>query len=220
MEKQSGGPVCRRQEDRPFLSKLGAAGSFSATVIFALYNGGLGLWHRSLWHGSICIYYILLSLLRGVLLAAEQRAGKAAPEMAANCRKKAFYATSGIILVMNAALSTPASLMVLGRRPIRMGLVPAIASAAYTTYKIGAAVVGWRQTRGTILQRELSVLRITDALVSLLVLQNTLIVAVDGGISPQLFRFVAVSSAGILVLIFTISIGWLIRGFLSYRKAP
>ena len=70
---------------------------------------------------------ILLSLLRGILLAAE------------HCRKKVFYVTSGIVLVMNAALLTSVSLMVLDQRPIQTGLTPAIALASYTTYKIGTA---------------------------------------------------------------------------------
>ena len=98
-------------------------------------------------------------------------------------------------------------------------MIPAITSAAYTTYKISSAVVRWKRTNGTILDRELSTIRLVDALVSVLVLQNTLIIAVDGGISPRMFRLAAVSSAGILLLIFAVSAAWFMRS-VRHGKAP
>ena len=61
-------------------------------------------------------------------------------------------------------------------------------------------------------------IRLVDALVSILVLQNTLIIAVEGGISPRLFRLVAISSAGILLLVFAVSVAWFMRGLILCRK--
>lgn len=220
MKKRTGKPADRWQKSRPLFSRIGQTGGFAATVLFALCNGGLGIWYASLWHGSICIYYILLSLLRGILLAAERKAGRKAQEAAQAYRKKVFGVTGGIALVMNGALITPVSLMALDQRPIQTGMIPAITSAAYTTYKVSAAAVGWKRTNGTILRRELSMLRLVDALVSLLVLQNTLIIAVEGGISPRMFRLVAVSSAGILLLIWAITVIWFARSLILHRNRP
>ena len=50
---------------RTFTQSLG---SFAVNVFFALYNGFLGVRHSSLWHGSICAYYLFLVLLRGGIL--------------------------------------------------------------------------------------------------------------------------------------------------------
>lgn len=183
----------------------GQVGSFAVTVLFALYNGGLGLWYGSLWHGSICVYYILLSLLRGLLLRAEAQASR-----------RVFRMTAVFVLVLNAALAVPVSLMVLDLRPVRTGLIPAIASAAYTTCKISAAAIRLKRTRGTVPERALRMLRLVDALVSVLVLQNTMIVAVEGEVSRGMFRLSAVSSAGILVLIYAVSAAWFVR---SRREA-
>jgi len=218
MKKESKGIPTHWRENRPLFATIGVIGSFAATVLFALYNGGLGIWYSSLWHGSICIYYILLSLLRGILLVAEWKAGKEERELAENYRKRVFCVTSGLVLAINASLTTPVSLMVLDQRPIQTGLIPAIASAAYTTYRISAAVVRLKQTTGTILDRELRMIRLVDALVSVLVLQHTLIIAVEGSISPRLFRLVAISSAGILLLVFAVSVTWFKRGLLLYRN--
>lgn len=208
MEKHKKGFPERWRGKSPFFA---AAGGFAVTALFAVFNGGLGILYASVWHGSICAYYLLLSLIRGIILAAERRAGREEPGEAERCRKKAFRVSFGLVLVMNTALAAPVSLMVLDRRPIHMGMIPAIASAAYTTYKISAAAVRLKRTRGTILERELSMIRLVDALVSVLVLQNTLIIAVEGGISQRMSRLAAISSAGILVLIFAVCAAWFAR---------
>lgn len=181
-------------------------GGFAATVVFALYNGALGLRHSSLWHGSICLYYILLSLLRGGLLLAEGR-----EDLPARWEKRVFYGTSGLLLALNGALVAPVALMVLSRRPVGLGLIPAIAAAAYTTYKMTAAAVGLGKKNGNVFGRELGVLRFADALVSVLVLQNTLITVMAGEVSGGMFRLAAVTSGGIFFLIFGVSLLW-------YRK--
>lgn len=187
-------------------------GGFAATVLFALYNGSLGVLHSSVWHGSVSVYYILLSALRGGLLIAVRRVKVKTPEDAAQYTKRVFYRTSGILLVMNLALTAPVSLMVMDRRPVRMELIPAIASAAYATYKISAASVKFRKAGKDLFQRELDAIRLIDAQVSVLVLQNTLIVTVDGGISQKMFPIAAISSAVIFLSVLLISLAWIARG--------
>ena len=188
------------------------AGGFAATVLFALHNGALGLLYSSVWHGGICAYYSLLSALRGSLFAAGQRAERKGSEESARYRKRVFYRTSGIMLVMNLALTVPIALMVMDRRPVRMGMIPALASATYTTYKISFASVRFRKSEKDLFQRELHVIGLIDALVSVLVLQNTLIVAEDGGISPKMFCLVSISSAAIFLAILLVSLVWIMRG--------
>ena len=68
MKKRSNRLLSRRRKARPLLAEVGTAGGFVSTLLFALYNGGLGVWYASLWYGSICAYYILLSLLGLIIL--------------------------------------------------------------------------------------------------------------------------------------------------------
>lgn len=217
MEKRSKALAAHWRDSRPLRATVGRAGGFAATVLFALYNGALGVLHASPWHGSISAYYILLSLLRGRLLLAGRTVNKKGPEDAARYERRVFRATSAVMLIMNLALTVPVSLMVLDRRPIQTGLIPAIASATYTTYKISAAAVKLRGKRGGLFDRELRFLQFVDALVSILVLQNTLLVAVNGGVSQRMLPLVAISSAGILLVIFAITLIWIVRGRASLR---
>ena len=73
MSRERGRLATCWRESRPVRRAAGRWGGFAATVAFALYNGALGLGHRSLWRGSICIYYIQLSKHRGILLLTERR---------------------------------------------------------------------------------------------------------------------------------------------------
>lgn len=187
---------------------VGRWGSLVTTAAFALYNGALGVAHASLWHGSICLYYGLLALLRGILLAAEWREG----DISGGQRRGIFYGTWGLMLVMNAALTVPAALMVLNRRPVSIGLIPAIASATYTTYKVAAAIAGLRKRNWSVFAWELGILRFADALVSVLVLQNTLITVMESEVSGDMFYLSAITSGGIFFLLFGDSLLWFWKG--------
>lgn len=184
---------------------------FAATPLFALYNGALGVAYASAWHGSICGYYLLLSLVRFLLLAAE-RERKRTPQAPLSKERRIFYGTSAILLFMNVALAVPASLMVLDRRPVRLGMIPAIASATYTTYKVTAASLKLKRPKSSVFVRQLDRLGFVDALVSVLVLQNTLLTTVDGAVTAEMLPLAAVTSAAILLVVFALSILWLARG--------
>lgn len=47
--------------------------SFCVTILFALYNGFLGIRLLSVWHGSICVFYLLLIAIRGMVLLNEKK---------------------------------------------------------------------------------------------------------------------------------------------------
>lgn len=55
-------------------------------------------------------------------------------------------------------------------------------------------------------------------MVSILVLQNTLIRAVDGSVSQEMFYLTAISSAGLLLVIFAALLVWTVRGSREVRQ--
>lgn len=179
-----------------------------STPLFALYNGVLGVWYSSVWHGSICAYYFLLSLLRGVLLTAETR--RLSGRLSQDREQAVATAASALLFLLNATLFVPAALMVLDQRGVRMGMIPAITTATYTTYKIAAACVKLKRATASPYARQLARLRFVDALVSILVLQNTLITAVEGTVTDRMLLLTAITTAAILLVILALSILWLV----------
>lgn len=182
--------------------------SFIISLSFAIYNGVLGIIKSSVWNGSICIYYLLLFTIRGIIILYK------AKNKHHNNEKKMFLGTSILTLILNISLIVPISLMVLNKKEIFIGgLIPAIAMATYTTYKITMGIINYQKTRKSneLLIKELRTINFIDAFVSLLTLQNTMIL-VNREMDHDMTVLSAVSSAVVLLGIIVVSILSLING--------
>lgn len=184
---------------------LSASCSSIVSAAFAFYNGFLGQCYNSLWHGSICVYYILILLLRLTLIVSNMRISRSRPELSKKRRKAVFTFTHIILLLLNLSLIVPISLMVKMQKPLEMTLIPAIAMAAYTTYKMIVASINMRKKKKTdnILVKELRTINFIDSLLSIAVLQNTLIMLNDHSGNSMLILSAITSS---LILIFMIAV--------------
>lgn len=185
--------------------------SFGMTILFALYNGFLGIYQFSIWHGSIGIYYLLLAGIRGIILLTEKNIKTKCKKEKTKRRKQAFALSAAMLLLLNVALICPIVLMVKFEKPVNLSLIPAIAMAAYTTYKVTIASINiYKQKRrknSNFLITELRDINFIDALVSVLTLQNTLIMVNSTEQSTDnMFVLVAISSAVIYIIIVVISI--------------
>lgn len=197
--------------------------SFGVTILFALYNGFLGISLSSVWNGSICVYYLLLIAIRGMILLTEKRNAVRSESESAYGRDKTFAISSIFLLTLNLALVLPISLMVTFEKPVNMGLISAIVIAAYTTYKVTvASVYIGKQKRsrcGDILITELRTINFIDALVSILTLQNTLIMVNQTESSlKDMTMLAAVSSGAIYIVILFTTANLLAKGFKQTKK--
>lgn len=197
-----------------FKTLIGSAGSFLVTTAFALYNGFLGLRYGSVWNGCICVYYILLSVTRGIIPFVEKKNLVLSENAVKKRRILTFRITSVIMLVTDIALIIPIALMVLNTRSVNMGLIPSITMATYTTFKIVTAAINIKKAgkSDNILVREIGTINFIDACVSVLTLQNTLIIVNQGENSGDMFLLSAISSAAIFLLIATVSVWSIVTG--------
>ena len=208
--------LTRWKTDYDFKTILSAAGSLAVTAAFALYNGFLGVYHSSLWYGTICIYYLILAALRGTIILLEKRlSGREDRERK---RNSVCLAASLALLVLNVSLIVPLSLMVRLQKPVTLTLVPAIAMAAYTTYKITMASVNLRKRKRSsdCLVRLLRTINFIDALVSVLTLQNTLIM-VSNGDHSRMLPLTALTSAAVFIAVLCLTVAEIVRCLRSKR---
>ncbi len=198
----------RWRRDYGFRTVVNATGSTAVTALFALYNGWLGIRDRALWNGSICVYYLLLTALRGYLILVEAGRFKLPPELRTRRGRTAYITSSRALLALNLALVVPISLMVRMQRPVGTGLIAAIATAAYATWKVTMAIVNFRRRRRSrdLVVHQLRTINLMDALVSILTLQNTLIMVETQGDPRSMLTLAAISSAGIFLIIIGISV--------------
>ena len=114
-------------------------------------------------------------------------------------------------------------MMVVLDKPVSMGLIPAIAMAVYTAWKITIASIhmGRQQRRagGNILVAELRTVNFMDALVAILTLQNTLIMVKRTTADENTMLPVsAVSSGVICAVIVAITVRILRQGMRQSKK--
>ena len=99
------------------------------------------------------------------------------------------------------------------REVLNNEIIPAIIMTAYTTYKITIATINYQKTRkcNELLIKELWTINFIDAFVSLLTLQNTLIL-LNGEMSNEMMILSAISSGVVVFFMIVISIFLLIKG--------
>ena len=206
-----------KEADDTEKTMTGAALSFGTAILFSVYNGYLGIRLLSVWYGSICVFYLLLTAIRGSILLTEKKNRNLPETERFFRRRKTFRISSVLLLLLILSLLLPVAMMAVFAKPVKMGRIPAISMAVYTTYKIAMASVQIRRQKrrsGTsILAAELRAVNLIDALVSVLALQNTLIM-VNG--APRdvkdMIYLTVVSSAVIYALMAGVSIYLLREG--------
>lgn len=191
-----------------FVGRYGKSGILSAMVAlaFAVYNGYLGIAHEYIFGVSIAVYFAVLSAIYFILVDGEMLSGKVGANQNTHVRK--YIVVTALLLAVDVLLVGPITLMVLQRRQFDLGMIAAITVATYATYKVSSAVVNYVKTRKYFDVRTVSVrsVKLVDAMVSLLTLQNTLIVAKGSSAEKSTFVLTSWTSLALYVAIVTVSV--------------
>lgn len=191
-----------------FVGRYGKSGIVSAMVAlaFAVYNGYLGIAHEYIFGVSIAVYFAVLSAIYFILVDGEMLSGKVGAKQNTHVRK--YIVATALLLAVDVLLVGPITLMVLQRRQFNLGMIAAITVATYATYKVSSAVANYVKTRNYFDVRTVSVrsVKLVDAMVSLLTLQNTLIVAKGASAEQSTFVLTSWTSLALYVAIVTVSV--------------
>ena len=127
---------------------------------------------------------------------------------------------SSLLLILNISLIVPISMMVRQQKPVSLTLIPAIAMAAYTTYKVTMASVNLKRRRASSdsLVWLLRTISFIDALVSILTLQNTLIMVNSAGEDLSMLPLTAITSFCVWVTVLLLSFSAIIKGIRRVRN--
>ncbi len=177
-------------------------------IAFTIYNGFLGFYYSSIWNGSICVYYILLAVVRGLIVVYQRKTYDMSEELRRKHERKIFYLTHVIMFLMNVSLIIPIVVMIRGDRTYNLGMIPAITMATYTTYRIVMAIMHYSKSRriDNVLIKELRTANLIDTLVAVVTLQNTMIIASAGEITEKMRTLSIVSSTAIWLIIVLLSV--------------
>lgn len=162
--------------------------------------------------------YILLTILRGSIIIAAKKISRRKEQEAV--KNKAFLAISSLLLILNVSLVVPFSIMVKQQKPVNMTLILAIAMAAYTTYKVVMASVNLKKRRvsSDVLVWLLRTISFIDALVSILTLQNTLIMVNSNDEKMTMLPLTAFTSAAVWAVVLFLSVNAIVKGIKRVKK--
>lgn len=212
----------RIKSDRVFREFIFSAFSFFVTFAFAIYNLALGIVYKSVGNVGIAVYYALFLCIIAFVIFSERKFHKdnLTDEQKESKRKNLYLLQNIFLFIIDIALIVPISAMVLQDRVAHYSEIPAIATAAYTTYKI---IVSTRNAIKTRKERHLSLkilqtVNFVDALVSVLSLQYTLIMTFGGGIDNKMFILSAVTSFGIWLILIVLSLITLLQSIKLRKK--
>lgn len=209
MDKKIKSAVNRWKSEYEFKTVINSSVSFLITFVFALYNAFLGIRYGIIWNLSISVYYTFLVVIRGIIIRQEHLF----LTKSVDNRQRIHTIASIMLILMNLALIMPITLMVINKKNVSTGMIPAISIAAYTTFKITMASINLRKSKKSddLLIKDLRNINFIDALVSVLTLQNTLISVKGENSRPEMFRLSAVSSSIGLAVIIILTIRNLVR---------
>lgn len=184
---------------------LSAAISLLLSFLYLVYNFLVGFFYHIPWNFSISFYYLSLVVLRGCILFSEKRWRQETPQVRKMRRCKLFRRICKWLFLVDFLLIVPISLMVLSRRPVEVGKITSIALAAYTTYRVTIGAIRFRKSSRSdnLSLFALKIVDMTDTLVSVLTLQNTMVTVFGSG--ESMLELTAYTSGAIFLalLVFT-----------------
>lgn len=149
-------------------------------VCFVAYNAFVGIYFHSVWNGSISVYYMFLVGIRVLYLLGEYKLSKNQEldaEQIGKKRAKMFIFGGVLMLLLSFALVVPVTLLALSQKQVILPMWVAIADAAFVFYKITMCIISFVKTRknNVLSVKGIKNLNLTTAAVTLLSLENTMI---------------------------------------------
>lgn len=200
-----------------FRTLLSTSISLFLGICFVCYNAFAGIYYHSVWHGSISVYYGLLVLIKIITLSSEYNLNhkKDFTDADKGLRRAKMFKFEGIcLLCVNIALIAPVSLLALSQKDVNLPMWIAIANACYAFYKIIGCTYSFIKTRKNTNLTIIGIknLNLTSACITILSLENTLIITFSDNIESGIQIMMILSALAVMIINMSIAISTLIKG--------
>ena len=178
-------------------------GSLVWNVAFAIFQLGLGFYHKSFWFYSMFAYYIMLGCMR-FFLVKHTRKYKANEAISIEIKKSILCGY--LLIAMNLALAVIVFFMVYWNKTFYHHMITTIALAAYTFFTFTFAIINlvkYRKYKSAVYSSAKTISLIAGA-VSMLTLEATMLTTF-GTNEPPLFSQLMISLTGAAVIGFAIT---------------
>lgn len=176
--------------------KIKAILSIAITFGFVLYNGFIGFKNGASWNISIAFYYLLLFLIKTLLIVFD----KFLDENNKKGRMTVYIYSFILLLLINLALIVPGFLLMTNNKNVVVDQITSIAMATYSFYNITVSIINLKKQNTNLLGKQLRLVLLINAIVSMMVLENTLI-NVNGSFNKDTFILSFITTFIFIVLI-------------------
>lgn len=198
-------PGIRLKEDKRYRIVSFAICGFSINILYALYNGVLGIISHSIWFLSLCAYYTILSSMRFGVVMQDRR----------NISTENFITRfCGVMLIMlSLVLSGSVYLSLTNNVAVKHQEILMITIAAYTFYKVVLAIVNTVKIRkeNSLLLSTVRNIGCADAAVSILSLQRSMLVSFGEMELDKIYIMNALTGAGVFIIIIVLGTGMIVK---------
>lgn len=211
--------IHRYLTDLPFQTHVSLYLSLGINLLFAGIKLFLGVYYRSVWFGTLAVYYGMMAMIRFVLLRHVSRAG-IGQDIRAEFK---YYRLCGVILLlMNSALAGVVILVVRKDRGFYYAgyLIYVVALYAfYNTITAVRDVVRYRKYQSPVLSAAKAV-KLAAALVSMLALETAMLMQFDNGQNaPQSKQIMtAATGGGVCAIVFAMAVFMIVQSTKRLRK--
>ena len=178
---------------------------FVINLLFALYNGALGIIFRSTWFLSLCAYYTVLSSMRFGTVLQDRR----------NISTEKFIARfCGVMLIVLAlVLSGSVYLSLAADIAVKHQEIIMLTIATYTFYKVVLAIINTVKVRkeNSLLLSSIRNIGCADAAVSILSLQRSMLVSFGAMEREDIFLMNVLTGAGVFLIIVLLGITLIVK---------
>lgn len=200
-------PAVRRAlQDRERRTIVTASAGFGLNLLYALYNGALGLINYSIWFAAMCAYYIILAAMRfsAVLYGRKRDRGG---ELVA----RLFGA---LFVVLSAVLAGVVRLSLTRDTAVRYGTIVMITIATYTFSKITMAVIRaiWARRNPSGLRAAIRSVGYAEAAASVFTLQKSMLVSFEGMTGAEIYTMNLLTGSAVWLFVFVLGIYMMKKG--------
>lgn len=184
---------------------LRAALGLGLNLFYALYHGVLGMMSQSLWLLLLCVYYVILSIMRFAVMLYGGRK-KSGEDSSSEGFLSCFL--GGMLVVLAAVLACSVYLSFCYDVAIVHHEIMMITIAAYTFYKLTMVIVNAVKARKKKSMWLIALRNIdcVDAAASILTLQRSMLVSFEGMSGQEIGIMNALTGAGVCFMVAALGI--------------
>lgn len=206
--------------DVPFKIHVSLYLSMGLNMLFAAIKLFYGIYYRSVWFGTLAVYYIMLAVMRFLLLHHVNKAGIGS-DMGMELKQ---YRLCGVILMlMNIALSGVVVLVVWKNQGFHYAGYLIYVMALYAFYNIISAVIDvlrYRKYKSPVMSAS-KVIKLAAALVSMLSLETAMLMQFNDQENSEAFRRImtGATGGGVCIIVLTIAVYMIVKSTRQLNEA-